>query len=475
MKRISLKNPEDSAAQEHPDLETLMRKIHKGRYFKKMRGNLLKHMIRESTLVYLAENEYLLREGETDFQEMYILVEGSLAVMSRSKFILRLEMPGDVVGEMAVIDPAPRSADVIAEKDCQLIAFSAEMFQVDEEALVAPITYVMFAHVLAEKLRITTAQSLLHKNDRVSSDKHLKVALIDASEFDRDILRGVLEKYWSELTPVEYTSGQMFLNNPLEHRFTMIIVDIECFQKDTEGEGLRFALSTMKLHGAPIFVISEYCKHPLKRDFLRERGVEEQIEKPYAVEDVIHRIEKFRVWHYKQRELDRVEHAADTDQLTGIANRRRMDEYLEALITLYPDKLPRFSFIITDVDNFKHYNDTNGHQMGDVVLSRVASILAKNIRKGDMVARFGGEEFVVILPGCSLENAHKVAEKLRLCVEKTEFPNQKSQPTGNLTATFGVSSYPPAKTITELIEQADHCLYRGKEAGRNVVVLSEPN
>ena len=102
-----------------------------------------------------------------------------------------------------------------------------------------------------------------------------------------------------------------------------------------------------------------------------------------------------------------MEEAADTDRLTGLANRRRLDEFVEALVTLYPEERAPFSLVISDVDNFKHYNDTHGHQMGDVVLARISGILKNRVRRGDLAARFGGEEFVVILPKCGIENASR--------------------------------------------------------------------
>ncbi|MEC8271083.1 MAG: GGDEF domain-containing protein, partial [SAR324 cluster bacterium] len=158
-------------------------------------------------------------------------------------------------------------------------------------------------------------------------------------------------------------------------------------------------------------------------------------------------------------------------RLTGLANRRRLDEFVEALVTLYPEERAPFSLIITDVDNFKHYNDTHGHQMGDVVLARIAGILKKRVRRGDLAARFGGEEFVVILPKCDSGNAMLIAEQLRSAVEEEDIPYQEQQPLGNLTATFGVATFPDdADDVEVLLKKADDCLYHGKEAGRNVVV-----
>jgi diguanylate cyclase (GGDEF)-like protein len=130
--------------------------------------------------------------------------------------------------------------------------------------------------------------------------------------------------------------------------------------------------------------------------------------------------------------------------------------------------------IITDVDNFKHYNDTHGHQMGDVVLASIAAILKRSVRRGDLAARFGGEEFVVLLPKCDKPAALKIAKKLRQAVEEEEIPYQEQQPSGNLTATFGVATYPfDAENVDMLLKRADECLYQGKEAGRNVVIGAE--
>ena len=110
-------------------------------------------------------------------------------------------------------------------------------------------------------------------------------------------------------------------------------------------------------------------------DFCPNGGVSEFLAKPCPDFDFEHALNRQRVIHYRERELKRVEEAADTDRLTGLANRRRLDEFVEALVTLYPEERAPFSLIITDVDNFKHYNDTHGHQMGDVVLARIAGIL----------------------------------------------------------------------------------------------------
>ena len=470
-----LKRQTLSQTYDHPELEEIAKKIQTGKYFSKIELELLVQILREGTLVTLNQDDYLIREGDDENLEMYILVEGALAVEAQGKFILRLEHPGDVIGELAVLHPAPRSADVISETECTVVAFTPEVFSVEAQARYAPIFYVLFAHIMAAKLRVTTAQSMLRKNDRVvSNEGNVKVAMIDSHWEDRIMMRGVIETNWPQATIIEYEDPLKYIENPTEHQFALMIVDVSFPHAfSSQQEAIQKLLEACKLQNASIYVLSEHCQDSMGRDEIIQMGADDAGGKPFAIFDVKHAISRFKVWFYKNQELDKIEHDAETDRLTGLANRRRLDEFLDALVTLYSENQQPFSLIITDVDNFKHYNDTNGHQMGDVVLSRVGAIFAENVRRGDLAARFGGEEFVMVLPNCPHDSAMMVAEKLRRVIEKNEFPHQEQQPLGNLTSTFGVATYPGPKDVEELLKWADDCLYEGKERGRNVVVSAD--
>lgn len=402
MNRVSISNIKDNF-----QLDELITVIKKGRYFKKISKTLLRKVTKQADLLYLKKDEYLIREGDTAAPEMYILIEGSLAVISRSKFILRLDLSGDIVGEMSVISNAPRSADVLAENETKLIAFSNKVFEVNETAEKVPFFYFMFSHLLAEKLRITTAQSLIRKNERVLSSDEINVAMVDENETDRMILKGIIESQWPECVIKEFSSPQNFISNPPDDKFDFIVVDAS-FSHDfkTQEEAIRQLFNTLSVFCCPILITSALCNDPVQRTWLMEFNPEEQLGKPFSVFDVKHVIVKFRIWHYKQKELDKIERDADTDRLTGMANRRRFDEFLEALMTIFPENNNPFSMIMSDVDNFKHYNDTHGHQMGDVVLAGVAAIISQNVRRGDLAARFGGEEFVVVLPNCPKKSSY---------------------------------------------------------------------
>jgi diguanylate cyclase (GGDEF)-like protein len=457
---------------DHPQLASLTESIGSGRYFRFLAPDILANILRQGSLLSVKRDHYLIREGDRAPPEVYILVEGSLAIVSNEKFILRLELPGDVVGEMAVIQGAPRSADVIAETDCRLVVFPADLFRIDRYSPHASVLYVLFSHLMAAKLRITTAQSLIRKNQRVSAQDDIRIGIIDSDLSNRGAVREAIIANWPEASIVEFDDPPEFSAYPPEQRFDLVTADVAYysdFQRDANA--ISTFLQSMQLRGARILVLGECCREPAHREFLIRRGADEVMAKPCAPFDLNHAIAKFRVSFYQSLELDRAESAAETDRLTGLANRRRLDQFLDALITVYPDYRQPFSLVISDVDNFKHYNDTRGHQMGDVVLEGVAAILAKNVRRGDLAARFGGEEFVIVLPNCGKPRALEVAESLRLAVESEVFPHQEDQPNGNLTLTLGVATYPDdASDLVTLLKKADDCLYEGKRRGKNVVI-----
>ena len=127
-----------------------------------------------------------------------------------------------------------------------------------------------------------------------------------------------------------------------------------------------------------------------------------------------------------------------------------------------------FSVLLFDIDNFKNYNDNNGHPAGDELLKSLAEIVERSLRKSDFFARYGGEEFVIILPETSREAAATMGENIRKVIELYPFVNQGKQPSGKVTASFGISTYPDdSKNAEEMIEHADLALYRAKDKGRN--------
>lgn len=164
---------------------------------------------------------------------------------------------------------------------------------------------------------------------------------------------------------------------------------------------------------------------------------------------------------------------AYTDGLTGIFNRRYFDQRFQREILRARRYKRTLSILMVDIDHFKKYNDTVGHLLGDEVLRRVAKLLENNLRRADIICRYGGEEFVVILPEIDLKHAALVAEKLRQTVLHTSFPGEEKLPLKQLTISIGVAAYPEnGKFDQEVLDKADQALYQAKRKGRNQVVTS---
>lgn len=177
----------------------------------------------------------------------------------------------------------------------------------------------------------------------------------------------------------------------------------------------------------------------------------------------------------QNRELQKL---AFTDSLTQVANRRYFDRYFEREWNSEKKEKHYLSLILCDIDLFKLYNDTYGHQTGDRCLQQVAKGISKAIRKNDIVARYGGEEFAIILPHTQTAEAICVAQRMLDRVESLKIPHAKSSASNYVTISCGVASIVPDVEVspTELISMADRALYLAKERGRaRFVVFSQEN
>lgn len=164
------------------------------------------------------------------------------------------------------------------------------------------------------------------------------------------------------------------------------------------------------------------------------------------------------------------------DPLTRLGNRRGLDQALGAVAGPGADgdgDGDPVSVLMVDVDHFKHFNDTNGHEAGDVALRAVGDAIRDALREGDSAYRFGGEEFCVILPGADEIQAAGVGERIRAAVSAVDIPGAAEQPGGRLTVSVGVAQGPGAGTGAEgLLGVADRALYSAKSSGRDRVVVA---
>ena len=170
------------------------------------------------------------------------------------------------------------------------------------------------------------------------------------------------------------------------------------------------------------------------------------------------------------------EQLAITDPLTGLYNRRFLENRLQEELSRSERQKQSFCVILADLDSFKIYNDICGHLAGDNALRKTAQIMQKTAREMDIVTRYGGEEFCLILPGTSKKESVFVGERIRRAIETDSFPGENHLPKGRLTTSVGIASFPAdGVTANELIHAADLALYRAKALGRNRLVLFEPS
>lgn len=183
----------------------------------------------------------------------------------------------------------------------------------------------------------------------------------------------------------------------------------------------------------------------------------------YSEEDKDTLAEKYQAL---KRQFEKTLHLAMTDSLTHCLNRRKMEQLLAEQVASCEASEGEFSLIMLDIDHFKSINDTYGHDAGDQVLITLTKLLNKQLRANDQISRWGGEEFIIILPDTSSESAVKLCERLRKKISEHQFsiPQQ-------VTASFGVSTFKQGADLEALLKRVDDALYQAKGSGRNRVVM----
>jgi two-component system cell cycle response regulator len=255
--------------------------------------------------------------------------------------------------------------------------------------------------------------------------------------------------------------------------YDLVIVSLSLDRQD----GLRFCATLRSLEATrqtPILIIAD--EGDIKR-LVRalDIGVNDYLMRPVERSELVARV---RTQLRRKRYSDKLRHSlqlslemAITDQLTGLFNRRYMSRHLGTLITNANATGKPVSFLILDIDFFKQVNDTHGHDVGDEVLREFAGRISANVRGIDLACRYGGEEFVVVMPDTDLNFAYMVAERLRQAV--ADAPFRITPAPGNLPVTISIgvtASEGRNDTADALLKRADQALYRAKRDGRNRVV-----
>ena len=166
-----------------------------------------------------------------------------------------------------------------------------------------------------------------------------------------------------------------------------------------------------------------------------------------------------------EKELEKL---SQTDQLTKLYNRHKLHQVFASEINRSDRFEEIFGIILLDIDLFKNVNDTYGHNIGDLVLKEMSHILKDNIRVSDTLGRWGGEEFLIVIPQTDIEGTRILAEKLRKEIENHHFSTA-----GKLTASFGLAYYRKGDDENSIVKRADEALFKAKALGRNIVVIKE--
>jgi len=272
-----------------------------------------------------------------------------------------------------------------------------------------------------------------------------------------------------EYTIYTATSGQNAIEKAKEYKPDLILLDV--IMPDMDGyhtlSELKKCEDTSKI---PVIFITG-----LDSDENEEKALSLNAS-DYITKPINPMIVKLRVRNQIQivNQIRTIERLSLIDQLTGIPNRRSFDERLQMEWKRAKREQTQISLLMIDLDKFKNINDTYGHQQGDVVLQAVAKTLQEAFnRPADFAARWGGEEFIILLPNTSLSGAVNIAEKIRTGVEKIEIPYYEGVII-KLTVSIGVNSLIPEQnnSINAFISNADKALYAAKAAGRNRVIHS---
>jgi two-component system cell cycle response regulator len=346
---------------------------------------------------------------------------------------------------------------------------------VDDAALFARVRSLVRLKMMTDELRMreTTGQSMGLIDPAQT--------LIDSAPAGRILIiedrPESVQWFMSALTPAnEVAAADSFEEALVRVRggdFDLIVVSLGLRGFD----GLRLCSQLRSLpegRNVPILVlVSEGDKRKLNQAL--EMGVNDYLTRPVDKNELIARVRtQLRRKNYQDRLRHNVQlslEMAITDQLTGLHNRRYMARHLDNLILGAQKSGKPLAFLIMDIDHFKSVNDTHGHDIGDEVLREFANRISANIRGIDLACRYGGEEFVVVMPDTDIDFACTIAERLRHSVETTPFEISRAPNTLNVTISIGIASaLSESDNAESLLHRADQALYRAKREGRNRVI-----
>ena len=253
--------------------------------------------------------------------------------------------------------------------------------------------------------------------------------------------------------------------------FDLVLTDLVM----PEMDGISFTKAIRELgKDIPVLIMTGFASIEYAVESLKA-GATDFITKPLKFDYVvfiINRLLETRHLRKKAQETEYYKELSNRDELTKISNYRHFNYVLQVEIDRQMRYHRPLTLLIIDIDDFKKCNDVHGHLTGDLVLVKVASLLTNQIRGCDFVARYGGDEFTVILPEISEKEALAVCRRIMKSIGHFEFQSFEQKNIGSLGVTIGIASFPKnAANSKELIEKADRAMYAGKRAGKNCICI----
>ena len=351
---------------------------------------------------------------------------------------------------------------------------------INDTALMARVRSLVRLKITVDEWRIreNTANQLGVANDDISpmkeSVENAKVLVIEDQDFEIEKFTDVLSVDHDEVYAVN--SGGDAMKKINEQPFDLIIVSLNLQNED----GLRLCShlrSNERTRATPIIMAGiEDDMERIARGL--EMGVNDYFVRPVDRNELLARIRtQIRRKRYQDRLRSNYENSlsmAVTDPLTGMYNRRYMETHLTKLLEHQEANKKPLGILLLDIDHFKAVNDTHGHNVGDEVLKEFSRRIAESLRSFDLVARHGGEEFVVILPDVTEEKAHFIAERLRRSICDVSIPCDTPSGTLDITTSVGgIIVRNGGHDVAAVLERADKSLYRAKEEGRNRTIFEK--
>jgi diguanylate cyclase len=278
--------------------------------------------------------------------------------------------------------------------------------------------------------------------------------------FTPAVLDELLERFFDN-TRVERAVEK--LGSHMDSALTSVMDTLEAAGRDTVAYGKTLSAASGQLSGAQSEAgVRKMVEHLLGATHAMEARAKELENELQRSSD---EVAELRV------KLDDVRKESLTDPLTGIANRKSFDTQLALAVEQSREKKEPFALLMCDIDRFKKFNDTWGHQTGDQVLRLVANCLSENVKGRDTAARYGGEEFAVILPQTALADGLRLADNIRVAVEAKKLVKKSTgEVLGTITISIGIAQFGADDTAGKLVRRADECLYAAKNSGRNCVI-----